>query len=193
MSQMDSHLHCDLMFSHLKLWIAITRHNFRIWHLKSIIALKWLTGYFCRNNMLVFVFEKSNYSNWLLFIWTVCFQTWLIRCSNEMKWNEWGFMQPLCTYRLNRARIETSWGWWDEWDTGHRKQNSNPGGVRPSSLLLGHGGSPQYWIFTSERGSNIFVSLKIECQSGVRTRDLRLSKQAAWIPVFLIFDMVVSN
>ena len=25
-----------------------------------------------------------------------------------------------------------------------------------------------------------FISLKLECQSGVRTRDLRLSKQAAW-------------
>ena len=44
---------------------------------------------------------------------------------------------------------------------------------------LGHGGSPQYWIFTSERwGRNLFF-LKLECQSGVRARDLRLSKQAA--------------
>ena len=97
-------------------------------------------------NLLLFVFEKSDYSNWLLFMYMVYFQIWLTpRGSKEMKWNEWGFMQPLCsTYRLNRARIETSWGWWDEWDTGHRIQNSNPGGVRPSSLLLGHGGSPQY-------------------------------------------------
>ena len=30
-------------------------------------------------------------------------------------WNEWDFMSPVCTYRLNWARI-TSWGWWDEWD-----------------------------------------------------------------------------
>ena len=31
------------------------------------------------------------------------------------KWNESGFMPPLCTYRLNWAR-KTSWGWWDVWD-----------------------------------------------------------------------------
>ena len=30
-----------------------------------------------------------------------------------MKWNESGFMPPLCTYRLNWAR-RTSWGWWDD-------------------------------------------------------------------------------
>ena len=30
-------------------------------------------------------------------------------------WNESGFMPPLCTYRLNWARIP-SWGWWDDWD-----------------------------------------------------------------------------
>ena len=32
-----------------------------------------------------------------------------------MKWNESGFMPPLCTYMLNWAR-RTSWGWWDDWD-----------------------------------------------------------------------------
>ena len=61
----------------------------------------------------------------------------------------------------------------------HMIRNSNPGGLRPSSLLLSHGGSPRYWIFTSEQGRNSFFSLKLEGQSGVRTRDLRLSKQAA--------------
>ena len=30
-------------------------------------------------------------------------------------WNKWDFRPPVCTYRLNWARI-TSWGWWDEWD-----------------------------------------------------------------------------
>ena len=30
-------------------------------------------------------------------------------------WNEWDFRPPVCTYRLNWARI-TSWEWWDEWD-----------------------------------------------------------------------------
>ena len=38
----------------------------------------------------------------------------------------------------------------------HMIRNSSPGGLRPSALPLSHGGSPQYWIFTSERGRNIF-------------------------------------
>ena len=50
-------------------------------------------------------------------------------------------------------------------------RNLSPGGVRPSTLPLGRGGSPQYRIFMSERG--------LEGQSGVRTYDLWLSKQAA--------------
>ena len=33
----------------------------------------------------------------------------------------------------------------------HKIQNSRPGGLRPSPLLLGHGGSPQYLISTSEQ------------------------------------------
>ena len=37
----------------------------------------------------------------------------------------------------------------------HRIRNSSPGCLRPSTLPLPHGGSPQYWIFTSERGRNI--------------------------------------
>ena len=28
----------------------------------------------------------------------------------------------------------------------HRIRNSSPGGLRPRTLLLGHGGSPQYWV-----------------------------------------------
>ena len=50
-------------------------------------------------------------------------------------------------------------------------ENSSPGGLSPSPPPLGHGGSPQYGIFTSELG--------IKGQSGGRTCDLRLSKQAA--------------
>ena len=60
-----------------------------------------------------------------------------------------------------------------------RIQNSSPGGLRASTLPLGHWGFPQYWMITSERGRNIFVSLKIEGKDAVRARDLRLSKQAA--------------
>ena len=67
----------------------------------------------------------------------------------------------------------------------HRIRSSSPGGLRPSSLPLGHGGSPQYWIITSEQGGNIFLT---GGQSGVWTPDLQLSKQAALTTAsYLIF------
>ena len=47
-----------------------------------------------------------------------------------------------------------------------------------STLPLGYGGFPQYCIIASY-GKNFFVSLKLEGQSGARTGELRLSKQAA--------------
>ena len=37
------------------------------------------------------------------------------KLTSTKKWNELGFRQPLCTYRLNWA-WRTSWGWWDDWD-----------------------------------------------------------------------------
>ena len=37
----------------------------------------------------------------------------------------------------------------------HLIRNSIPGGIRPNTLPLGHGGSPQYLIFTSEREADI--------------------------------------
>ena len=63
----------------------------------------------------------------------------------RQKWNDSGFRPLLCTYRLSWAR-RTSRGWWDEWDDTALLRNSSPGGLRPSTLLLGHGGSPQYWV-----------------------------------------------
>ena len=57
----------------------------------------------------------------------------------------------------------------------HHIQNLSPGGLMPSTLPLGHGGSPQYWFFYKWA----FVSLKPECQSGGRTRHLQHSKQTA--------------
>ena len=68
--------------------------------------------------------------------------------SPQNKWNESGFRPPLCTYRLNWAK-RTSWGWWDDWDdTVLQTQDSKfePWRSRPSTLPLGHGGSPQYWL-----------------------------------------------
>ena len=61
----------------------------------------------------------------------------------------------------------------------YRIRNSNPVGLRSSTITLGHGDSSQYWSFTSERKKSIVFFLKLEGQSGARTRDLRLSKQAA--------------
>ena len=34
----------------------------------------------------------------------------------------------------------------------HRIQNSSPGGLRPSTLPLGHGGSPRYWLSHVDSG-----------------------------------------
>ena len=60
----------------------------------------------------------------------------------------------------------------------HKIRNLSSGGLRQSRLLLGHGGSPQYSVITSERRRRFFF-LNLEGQSGFRARDLRLSKQAA--------------
>ena len=39
----------------------------------------------------------------------------------------------------------------------HRIRNSSPGGLRPSTLPLGHGGSPHYWL--AHVGKNHFLFL----------------------------------
>ena len=59
------------------------------------------------------------------------------------------FRPPLCTYRLNYARI-TSWGWWDESDNLDLQTQDSKYEPWPSIT-----DSPQYWIFTSELGRNI--------------------------------------
>ena len=93
--------------------------------------------------------------------------------------NGWGFRPPLCTYRLNWAS-GTSSGWWDGTALSrYRIWNSIPSSMRPNTLPLGHEGFPWYWIFQEWAEKKQFVSLKLEGQSGVQNRDLRLSKQAA--------------
>ena len=42
----------------------------------------------------------------------------------------------------------------------HRIRNSSPGGLRPSTLPLGHGGSPQYWLSHVDGEETVFVSFK---------------------------------
>ena len=82
--------------------------------------------------------------------------------QNEMKWNESGFMPPLCTYRLNWAR-RTSWGWWDDWDdTVLQTQDSK---FEPWRSEAEHATSrsrrlPTILTFTRGWGRNIFVSFK---------------------------------
>ena len=62
-----------------------------------------------------------------------------------MKWNESGFMPLLCIYRLNWAR-RTSLEWWDGIALQTQDSKFKPCGLRSSTLSLGHGGSPQYWV-----------------------------------------------
>ena len=42
----------------------------------------------------------------------------------------------------------------------HRIRNSSPGGLRPSTLHLGHRGSPQYWLSHVDGEETFFVSFK---------------------------------
>ena len=42
----------------------------------------------------------------------------------------------------------------------HRNRNSSPGGLRPSTLPLGHGGSPQYWLSHVDGEETFFVFFK---------------------------------
>ena len=53
------------------------------------------------------------------------------------------------------------------------------GDRRLRTLPLSHGVSPQYQFITSEQGRNIFISLKLEGHCRIRTRALRLPKQAS--------------
>ena len=42
----------------------------------------------------------------------------------------------------------------------HRIRNSSPGGLRPSTLPFGHGGSPQYWLSHVDGEETFFISFK---------------------------------
>ena len=59
----------------------------------------------------------------------------------------------------------------------HRILNLSPDGLWPSTLSLGHGGSPQYWIFTSERRRNFCFSgtWRPECGTNPRSQIFQLS------------------
>ena len=50
----------------------------------------------------------------------------------------------------------------------HRIRNSSPGGLRPSTLPLGHGGSPQYWLSHVD-GEETFLFFLQTAETGNRT------------------------
>ena len=94
---------------------------------------------------------------YLVFFIIICRDTRIDAKMLNVKWNEWGFRPPLCTYSLlNEMTLPSR----------HRLRNSSPGGLRPSTLPLGHGGSPQYWIFTIDRGRNILFLWNSEARVG---------------------------
>ena len=51
----------------------------------------------------------------------------------------------------------------------HRIRNSCPGGLRPSTLPLSHGGSPQYWLWHVDGEETFFVPFKLP-RSGAEPR-----------------------
>ena len=63
--------------------------------------------------------------------------------------------------------------------SGHRLRNSSPDGMRSSTFPLGSRRFSTILNIYERGGKKHFVSLKLEGQSGVRTRDLRHSKQTA--------------
>ena len=64
----------------------------------------------------------------------------------NMKLNEWGIRPHLCTYRLNCVKRTPELSEINKMTlpSRHRIRNSNPGGLRPSTLPLGHRVSLQY-------------------------------------------------
>ena len=104
-----------------------------------------------------------------------------VNMVKKIKWNEWGFRPSLCTYRPTSAR-RTSWGWWDECDdTALQTQDSKFEPWRSEAEYAASRSQRLTTILNLYKwaGEKHFFSLKLEVQSGVRIRALRLSKQAA--------------
>ena len=61
--------------------------------------------------------------------------------TNKIKWNESGFRPPGPGEPPEDDKIIEM-----TLSSRHKIRNSSPGGLTPSTLPLGHGGSPQYWL-----------------------------------------------
>ena len=105
---------------------------------------------------------------------------WMNEWMSKMK-NDWGFMPPLCKCRLNWIN-RTSREWWDGWNgTVLQTQDSK---FEPWWCESEHATSlsrrlPSILNLYEWAGKKLFGFFKLECQSGRRTHDLRLSSQIA--------------
>ena len=88
----------------------------------------------------------------------------VVALNSQVKLNKW---PPLCTCRLKWARrtLPPEDGEMNEMTLPSRIRNSSPGGLRPSTLPLGHGGSPAILNLYEWAGKKYFVSLKLEGQN----------------------------
>ena len=68
---------------------------------------------------------------------------------------------------LNWGKI-TSWGLWAKSDGTATSPQTQDSKFEADHLPLIHRGSPQYRIFTSEQGRNVFVSFKSERRTSLR-------------------------
>ena len=94
----------------------------------------------------------------------------LTKCGSTILKSCW-----LLSYFIFNVARRTSWGWWDNWDDNALqtqaskfeplRSETEPATSRSRRL-------PAILIFTHERGRKMCVSLKLECPSGGRTRDL---------------------
>ena len=88
------------------------------------------------------------------------FRSHSIELLRRKKWNEInGVLGHLCAH-VNPGQENllgmVRWMRWHYSPCRHWIRNSSPvGGLGSSTIPLGHRGSPQYWIFTRERGRNI--------------------------------------
>ena len=111
-------------------------------------------NHFIENEMCVLTSSSANVLSQIEHIWVIFTNLKLWAALDEMN----GVLGHLCAHIGSSGPGESPED--DEMNemtlsSRHRIRNSSPGGMRSSTLPLGHWGFPQYWIITSERGRNI--------------------------------------